>query len=514
MSASASADPQLPSPGDVLAGKYRIERLIGRGGMGAVFAAEHILLNQRVAVKLLLGELTSSEEAAARFMNEARAAAQIQGDHVARVFDIAQLPDGTPYMVLEYLEGSDLAAVLRERGPLPIPEVADFALQALDAIAQAHAAGIIHRDLKPANLFLARRHDGRSIVKVLDFGISKNLKPVGGTPQRMTQTRALLGSPEYMSPEQLRTPRGIDTRSDIWSLGVILYELLSGKMPFAGETVAEIFVQILEHTQVPLREIRPEIPPALEALITRCMSRDPNARFATAPELAAALRPFTSDPAPAIDPVRAVAARLPSSPALAFVPAPPVAPTPPSLEIAPNSAAPWANTRLGLGTPETLAPVSRGRVGWIAAACALVLAIGVAVLVFRPKSPSPRSEMTAASADVRSDAGVVTSNAVESAPPATPSAAPPPPPPPPPAPAVATAPIDTPHQGSKPETTAPAPRPATQAAPPSRPAATPPPLPSPRVTPAAAAATRPAKNCSPNYFFDKDGNKHFKPECF
>src|SRR5580700_5275083 len=159
-------DSHLPAPGDVLAGKYRVERLIGRGGMGAVFAAQHMLLNQRVALKLLLGELADSPEASARFLNEARAAAQIQGEHVARVLDIGQLPTGAPFMVLEYLEGADLSAVLHQRGPLPVSDVADFALQALDALAQAHAAGIVHRDLKPANLFLTQRHDGASLVKV------------------------------------------------------------------------------------------------------------------------------------------------------------------------------------------------------------------------------------------------------------------------------------------------------------------------------------------------------------
>ena len=210
-------EPQLPSPGDVLAGKYRIERLIGQGGMGAVFAAEHMLLNQRVAVKLLLGELVTSGEAQARFMNEARAAARIHGEHVARVLDIGQLPTGAPYMVLEYLEGADLAQIRQRRGTLTVPEVADYMLQALDALAQAHAAGIVHRDLKPANLFLAKRHDGTNVVKVLDFGISKNLTPFGSSPQGMTNTRAILGSPEYMSPEQLRTPRSVDARTDIWS---------------------------------------------------------------------------------------------------------------------------------------------------------------------------------------------------------------------------------------------------------------------------------------------------------
>ncbi len=341
-------DSTLPSPGDVLAGKYQIERLIGRGGMGAVFAAQHMLLNQRVAVKLLVGELVSSEEATNRFMNEARAAAKIQGDHVARVLDIGQLPDGTPYMVLEYLDGTDLAGLLQQRGVLGVSEVADYALQALDALAQAHAAGIVHRDLKPANLFLARRHDGTSVVKVLDFGISKNLHPLGGTPQGMTQTRALLGSPEYMSPEQLRTPRGVDTRTDIWSLGVILYELLTGKMPFTGESLGELFMQIMESTPPPLRAHRADVPAALEAVVLRCMTRDPNARFANVKELADVLTVFASDQMRALMVARGSAPGLVSARQMV---AATQAMTVSASTAHPSTAAPWAST--GEGSRDT-----------------------------------------------------------------------------------------------------------------------------------------------------------------
>ncbi len=346
-----AADSTLPSPGDVLVGKYQIERLIGRGGMGAVFAAQHMLLNQRVAVKLLLGELACSQEATSRFMNEARAAAQIQGDHVARVLDIGQLPSGTPYMVLEYLEGTDLAGLLQQRGVLGIAEVADYALQALDALAQAHAAGIVHRDLKPANLFLARRHDGTNVVKVLDFGISKNLHPLSGTPQGMTQTKALLGSPEYMSPEQLRTPRGVDTRTDIWSLGVILYELLTGRMPFTGESLGELFIQIMESAPPPVRAHRPDVPAAFEAVVLRCLIRDPNARFGSVNELAAMLLPFASDQ------MRALMAARGSTPSLLSA-KPMVAATRPMTVSAgtapPNTAAPWAeHGDLGARSPPT-----------------------------------------------------------------------------------------------------------------------------------------------------------------
>ena len=392
-----SAAPNLPSPGDVVAGKYRIERLIGRGGMGAVFAAEHMLLGQRVALKLLLGELSDSPEATARFMNEARAAAQIRGEHVVRVLDIGQLPNGTPFMVLEYLEGSDLAALLHQRGRLAVAEVADFALQALDALAQVHAAGIVHRDLKPANLFLASLHDGAKIVKVLDFGISKNLSPMAAA-YGMTKSRAILGSPEYMSPEQLRTPRGVDARTDIWSLGVILYELLSGKLPFTGTSMAEIFHRILETDPAPLRTLRPEVPAALEAVVARCLSRDPAARFASVQELASVLIVFASDT------TRALAAARGSAPGL--VPARAGQPVAATLHMDPSAttAAPWART----GAPlKDSAAGGRSRIVAIVGASVLGVLVGfvaIALIVQRVVSPVPAD--VAGAGTVTVDAGV------------------------------------------------------------------------------------------------------------
>jgi serine/threonine-protein kinase len=498
-------DPHLPSPGDILAGKYRIERLIGRGGMGAVFAAQHMLLNQRVAVKLLLGDLVSSQEATTRFMNEARAAAQIQGEHVARVLDIGQLPTGTPYMVLEYLEGSDLAGILQQRGTLTVAEVADYALQALDALAQAHTAGIVHRDLKPANLFLAKRHDGTSVVKVLDFGISKNLSPMTGTPQGMTNTRAILGSPEYMSPEQLRTPRGVDARTDIWSLGVILYELLTGRMPFTGESIGELFMNIMEATPPPVRTFRADVPPAFEAAIVRCMMRDPNARFQTVKELAAVLRVFASDQ------MRAIMAARESSPGLVASRAP-IAETLPLVATG-NTAAPWANTgQTGMDGPTGLPDDKRGKLVGIIAASVLGLVVGI-VGVSAIVKHALGTGTPAAAAGLAADSTV-------SAPAPTPVA---------PIPLAAT----TQDAGTSPKAqavspavgqgrasspaaprTSPPPVVAVTPAPPPAVAPTPPPTPAPAPAPVAAPAAPVNKNCNPNYFFDKDGHKHFKPECF
>ena len=277
------------SPGDVIADKYRVERVLGAGGMGVVVVAVHLQLDQRVAIKFLLPALATDTEAVARFAREARAAARIQSEHVARVLDVATGADGAPYIVMEYLEGKDLEATLEEQGPLPIDRAIDYLLQALEALAEAHAAGIVHRDLKPANMFLARRPDGSSMVKLLDFGISKVLRR--GDPS-LTTTAAQMGSPLYMSPEQLRRTRDVDARADIWSLGVILYQLVTGDAPFIADTLPRIIAAILTERAPPMRERRADVPAALDAIVGRCLEKEPSARFADVGELARALQPF------------------------------------------------------------------------------------------------------------------------------------------------------------------------------------------------------------------------------
>jgi serine/threonine protein kinase len=283
----------LPEPGDLIAGKYRVERLLGKGGMGAVFAAQHELLQQRVAVKLLLTELAGGAESVSRFLNEARAAARIQNENVARVMDVGTQENGLPYIVMEYLEGSDLSQVLEQRGSVSVTDAVDYVLQALEAIAQAHVLGIVHRDLKPANLFLARRQDQSVMVKVLDFGISKATNPLSGGSGAMTSTKALLGSPYYMSPEQLRSSKNVDARADIWSIGVILYELVTGSLPFVGENLGELFAAILEQEAPPIRAKRPDVSPEFDQVVLHCLQRKAEHRFANVAELATALAPFS-----------------------------------------------------------------------------------------------------------------------------------------------------------------------------------------------------------------------------
>jgi len=293
--AARSIAPPPPPSGALLAGKYRVESLIGEGGMGTVLAAHHELLDLPVAVKLLSPNFVRNAPMVERFLREARAAARLKSEHVARVTDVGTIETGQPYIVMELLHGEDLEQRRERLGKLPVQDTVDFVLQALEAMAQAHAAGIVHRDLKPANLFLARLPDGREVVKVLDFGIAKLVDTGGAGAEAASLTgEHALGSPSYMAPEQVRNSRQIDHRADIWAIGVILYDLLAGALPFPGESVGEIFGNVLVGTMKPLREHRPDIPAELEAVVERCLQREPEKRFANVHDLASALVPFGS----------------------------------------------------------------------------------------------------------------------------------------------------------------------------------------------------------------------------
>ncbi len=282
----------MPKIGDVVAGKYRLERVAGEGGMGIVYAAEHLVLRQRVAVKVLLPDAATSDAVVERFEREAQAAARIQSEHVARVMDAGSLASGAPFLVMEFLEGSDFEELLEQHTTLPVADVADAILQALEALAHAHSVGIVHRDLKPANLFLASRPDGRRVVKMLDFGISKTMQARPG--EKVLTGHAVLGSPVYMSPEQLRNAKKIDGRADIWSLGVVAYELLTGKPPFDGDGVGEIFAAILEKQAIPVHVRNPEVPVELSNIIAKCLARKVSDRWSDPYALARAVEPFGS----------------------------------------------------------------------------------------------------------------------------------------------------------------------------------------------------------------------------
>ena len=278
--------------GMLLAGKYRIERLLGEGGMGVVLAATNEALRQRVAIKLLRSSALANSKALRRFEREAHAAASLRSEHVARVLDVGELTDGRPFMVMEYLEGRDLGDVIDEGPYLPVGELVDYVLQACEAIAEAHAAGIIHRDLKPRNLFLTTTVDGRPLIKVLDFGISKIQD--AAEDMSLTRTTEIIGSPSYMSPEQLRASKEVDVRTDIWALGVILYELLSKKVPFQAVTVTELVAVVLMEPTPDIRRERSDVPEGLAYAINRCLAKRREDRFSSVSELVGAIAPFGS----------------------------------------------------------------------------------------------------------------------------------------------------------------------------------------------------------------------------
>jgi serine/threonine protein kinase len=283
----------LPTVGQVLGGKYEIERILGIGGMAAVFAATHLALRQKVAIKFLLPALSEDAGIVERFMREGRAAARIRSEHVVRVFDVDEV-EGRPYLVLEYLDGEDLAALVAE-GPQPVLRAVEFVLQVCEALAEAHVAGIIHRDLKPANLFLCHRADGSPCVKILDFGISKILRTEdrdSGFRTLGTLPMTVMGSPHYMSPEQIASSTDVDERTDIWSMGAILHELLTGRPPFESGTITGLCARILTDRPPLLTKERADVPEALEAVVLRCLEKERVRRFANVAELARALVAF------------------------------------------------------------------------------------------------------------------------------------------------------------------------------------------------------------------------------
>ncbi|MBI2393318.1 MAG: serine/threonine protein kinase [Deltaproteobacteria bacterium] len=294
----AADDPSLDlpvRPGDVIAGKFRVERLLGKGGMGAVVAATHVGFGDKVAIKLLLPKVAADPDLVERFIREGRAARSIRSEHVVQVTDVDRLEGGAPYMVMEHLEGIDLSRRLRRDGTLSVDETVDLVLQACEALAEAHALGIVHRDLKPGNLFLTARRDGTTCLKVLDFGISKGVSQL--TPSvdgELTSAAMAMGSPPYTSPEQLRSARSVDARADIWSIGIILFQCLAGKRPFVASDFPSLCACILTAPPPNLRKLRAEVPTGVVAAVQRCLEKEPEHRFQNVGELAAALHPFAS----------------------------------------------------------------------------------------------------------------------------------------------------------------------------------------------------------------------------
>ena len=504
---------ELPKTGDLLLGKYRLEKPLGEGGMGVVYAARHDLLGQRVAVKLIRPEFATHAEAASRFLNEARAAARIENEHVARVLDVGTLETGLPYMVLEYLEGADLAHVLQERGPLPVADFADYLLQAIEAVAHAHALGIIHRDLKPSNLFLARRPDGLSRVKVLDFGIAKVLGGIHGSNPSMTRTNAMVGSPLYMSPEQLLNSKNVGHLSDIWALGVVAYELLTGRPPFTADNPVALFAAIQVSDPTSMCASRPEVGEQLDAIIMKCLRRVPEERFSSVTELASCLVPFgtvigasafenskrilpleASSPPPQLHPQQG--SKPPETPGTSMLPAQPaqpaslpVGPTP-LFRIAASTAEPWSSSPPSPPLQRSRVPVILGVVALLAAA---LVAMGIAIFPRATHQPlaDTRTGIVGSPVTANTDPGPSPSSAL---------------------PSESRVPVDAPIAQPTPTTIT---IPAT-----TRPHTTPPP----NDVAGAATTTRPKApglapapsarpNCNPPYEFDATGRKIWKREC-
>ena len=386
--------------GEILARKYRVERVLGQGGMGVVVAARHVELDELVALKFLLPDALSEPEAVARFLKEARASVRIKSEHVARVHDVGQLESGAPYIVMEYLEGSDLAAVLRKRSVLAVEDVVDYVLQACEAIANAHSVGVIHRDLKPSNLMLVVRSDGSECIKVLDFGISK-VASAGGreSSMSMTRTAASLGSPLYMSPEQMMSARDVDGRTDIWALGTIVYELLTGKPPFMAETLPALGVLIATTEPTSMRALRPDVPPGVEAVATRCLQKNRDQRFANVAELAQALAPFAPERSLVSVERAARILHVPGAPPSRFERTPP-GPTPTPVAAGPAAdplpevtSLPWRHTATASNFGHTAPRTGSRRKLITAAGVLLVIAIGsvAALLAFTREAPPPRA---------------------------------------------------------------------------------------------------------------------------
>jgi len=277
------------APGTILLGKYRIDELIGTGGMGNVVRASHLYLHQPFAIKILLPQMAESDSTKQRFLREAQATVRLKSEHSARVWDVGTMPDGAPFMVMEFLDGNDLNQILRHHGPQAPAIVVDLMLQACEGISEAHALGIIHRDIKPSNFFITRRPDGSMLLKILDFGISKT--PVGY--EELTGTQTVIGTPSYMAPEQMKSGRSADVRSDIWSIGVVMYQLLTGRPPFSGESYAELVLKVGLEAPAP---IPIPLPTGLSEVMLRCLEKDPNLRFQNVGELARMLAPYATDP--------------------------------------------------------------------------------------------------------------------------------------------------------------------------------------------------------------------------
>ena len=508
------------APGTILLGKYRVEELIGTGGMSKVVRVSHLYLQQSVALKILLPTLAEDPSTVQRFLREAQATVKLRSEHIARVSDVGTLPDGAPFMEMEYLDGNDLNQILRHHGPQMPAIVCDLMLQACEGLSEAHHAGIVHRDVKPSNFFITRRPDGSMLLKILDFGISKT--PVGYEGE-LTGTQTVIGTPTYMAPEQMKNGRSADPRSDIWSLGVVMYQLINGRPPFAGESYAELVLKVGAEAPMPMHV---QIPQGLHDVIYRCLEKDPNRRHKNVAELSRLLAPYATDPHAGAQSASRTARILMGSrihnQALALTanggmtaPLSPAQLTPKSWQQASSSSASHGRGQM---TYQVGPSPKRGL--WIAGAAGLALGTGVGGFLLsrqmgndkagkegKPeptaaaKAPTPTPTPTPdppkpAAPKVAADPGITTPPPLPTVdkPPEPTFIAKQPPPPPPPTPTVPTVPTIATKPAEPPPTIAPKPPEPAHVAPP---AAKPPVAAKPVVKPAVVAATKPAATPPP-----------------
>jgi eukaryotic-like serine/threonine-protein kinase len=478
------------APGEIFLGKYRIEEVLGQGGMGVVVSARHLELDELVAIKFLHPMFAVQHDQVERFLREGRAAAKIKSEHVARVRDVGKTENGAPYMILEHLKGLDLGQLIKKEGRVEIPDAVEYVLQACEALAEAHTSGIVHRDLKPANLFLTERADGSPCVKLLDFGISKLLD---STDAALTATNGMMGSPLYMAPEQLAAAKNVDKRVDLWALGIILFELLTAERPFQADTLPQLVLRVATDKPTPLRTFLPDAPEELEKVIDKCLTKPVDERFDNVGALAKALEPFAPPEAlPSIERIARVLAAAttggqkrtrtvrtsPQPESSASVAPLSQVESAATIATANAVAAPMVNTNMGSVQTAPPDPPPRRRAGlWLGALGLAAVAIALAIFFGRKPEALPAAAAPVVTPPPASETATATAApppvvSITAAPTPTPS-------------------VEPPASTNKPSVVVKAP---VASAKPS------------------VSAAKP-HNCDPPYVIDSDGNKKYKMEC-